>query len=31
LDSIAKIKSAHPVIDILINNAGTIKRNPAVG
>ena len=28
--SIAKIKSAHPVIDILINNAGIIKRNPAV-
>jgi len=30
LDSVTKIKSAHPVIDILINNAGTIKRNPAV-
>ena len=30
LDSIAKIKSAHPVVDILINNAGTIKRSPAV-
>ena len=29
-ESIAKIKSEHPVIDILINNAGTIKRNPAV-
>ena len=28
--SIAEIKSAHPVIDILINNAGIIKRNPAV-
>jgi 2-deoxy-D-gluconate 3-dehydrogenase len=24
------MKSAHPVIDILINNAGTIKRSPAV-
>lgn len=30
LNSIDKIKSAHPVIDILINNAGTIKRSPAV-
>lgn len=30
LDSISKIKSAHPVVDILINNAGTIKRNPAI-
>jgi len=30
LDSIAKIKSAHPVVDILINNAGTIKRSPAI-
>jgi 2-deoxy-D-gluconate 3-dehydrogenase len=30
LKSIAAIKSAHPVIDILINNAGTIKRSPAV-
>jgi 2-dehydro-3-deoxy-D-gluconate 5-dehydrogenase len=29
-ESISKIKSAHPVIDILINNAGTIKRNSAV-
>ena len=28
--SIAEIKTAHPVIDILINNAGTIKRSPAV-
>jgi 2-deoxy-D-gluconate 3-dehydrogenase len=28
--SISKIKSSHPVIDILINNAGIIKRNPAV-
>ena len=28
--SIEKIKSAHPVIDILINNAGIIKRAPAV-
>lgn len=28
-ESIAKIKSSHPVIDILINNAGIIKRNPA--
>lgn len=27
--SIEKIKSEHPVIDILINNAGIIKRNPA--
>ena len=27
--SIEKIKSAHPVIDILINNAGIIKRAPA--
>ena len=27
--SIEKIKSAHPVIDILLNNAGIIKRNPA--
>ncbi|HXS58290.1 MAG TPA: 2-dehydro-3-deoxy-D-gluconate 5-dehydrogenase KduD [Hanamia sp.] len=27
--SIERIKSAHPVIDILINNAGIIKRNPA--
>ena len=27
--SIEKIKSAHPVIDILINNAGIIKRDPA--
>jgi 2-dehydro-3-deoxy-D-gluconate 5-dehydrogenase len=30
LNSIDQIKSAHPVIDILINNAGTIKRSPAV-
>ena len=30
LNSIDKIKFAHPVIDILINNAGTIKRSPAV-
>jgi 2-deoxy-D-gluconate 3-dehydrogenase len=30
LNSIAKIKSAHPVVDILINNAGTIKRSPAI-
>ncbi|MEO9022845.1 MAG: SDR family oxidoreductase [Ginsengibacter sp.] len=28
--SIEKIKSVHPVIDILINNAGIIKRDPAV-
>ena len=28
-ESITKIKEAHPVIDILINNAGIIKRNPA--
>lgn len=27
--SIEKIKSQHPVIDILINNAGIIKRDPA--
>lgn len=27
---IEKLKSQHPVIDILINNAGTIKRKPAV-
>ncbi|HUZ58072.1 MAG TPA: SDR family oxidoreductase [Hanamia sp.] len=27
--SIEKIKSKHPVIDILINNAGIIKRDPA--
>ena len=27
--AIAKIKSEHPVIDILINNAGIIKRAPA--
>ena len=27
--SIKKIKSEHPVIDILINNAGIIKRDPA--
>ena len=27
--SVEKIKSAHPVIDILINNAGIIKRDPA--
>lgn len=27
--SIEKIKSFHPVIDILINNAGIIKRDPA--
>ena len=27
--SITRIKSAHPVIDILINNAGVIKRSPA--
>ena len=26
---IEKIKSAHPVVDILINNAGIIKRDPA--
>jgi 2-dehydro-3-deoxy-D-gluconate 5-dehydrogenase len=30
LNSVNQIKSAHPVIDILINNAGTIKRSPAV-
>ena len=29
-ESISKIKSSHPVIDILINNAGIIKRNPVV-
>jgi 2-dehydro-3-deoxy-D-gluconate 5-dehydrogenase len=28
-ESIAKIKAEHPVIDILINNAGIIKRDPA--
>lgn len=28
-ESISKIKSSHPVIDILINNAGIIKRNNA--
>ena len=28
-ESIKKIKSTHPVIDILINNAGIIKRDPA--
>lgn len=28
-DFIAKVKSAHPVVDILINNAGTIMRKPA--
>ncbi|MEO9070646.1 MAG: SDR family oxidoreductase [Ginsengibacter sp.] len=28
-ESIAVIKSQHPVIDILINNAGIIKRDPA--
>lgn len=28
-DSIEKIKSENPVIDILINNAGIIKRDPA--
>src|SRR5665647_378324 len=28
-ESIAKIKKEHHVIDILINNAGIIKRNPA--
>jgi 2-deoxy-D-gluconate 3-dehydrogenase len=28
-ESIEKIKLAHPVIDILINNAGIIKRDPA--
>ena len=28
--SIAKIKSSHPIVDILINNAGIIKRDPAV-
>jgi 2-deoxy-D-gluconate 3-dehydrogenase len=28
--SISKIKEQHPVVDILINNAGIIKRNPAV-
>lgn len=27
---INKVKEVHPVIDILINNAGTILRNPAV-
>ena len=29
-EEILKIKSSHPVIDILINNAGTIKRDPAI-
>jgi len=29
-ESVEKIKSSHPVVDILINNAGIIKRNPAV-
>ena len=28
-DFITKVKSAHPVVDILINNAGTIMRKPA--
>lgn len=28
-DFITKVKAAHPVIDILINNAGTIMRKPA--
>ena len=28
-DFIEKVKAAHPVVDILINNAGTILRNPA--
>lgn len=28
-DFIGKVKAAHPVIDILINNAGTIMRKPA--
>ncbi len=28
-DFIAKVKSAHPVVDMLINNAGTIMRKPA--
>lgn len=28
-DFIAKVKSSHPVVDILINNAGTIMRKPA--
>jgi len=28
-DFIAEVKAAHPVIDILINNAGTILRKPA--
>jgi len=28
-DFITKVKSEHPVIDILINNAGTIMRKPA--
>lgn len=28
-DFIAKVKSVHPVVDILINNAGTIMRKPA--
>jgi len=29
LDFVARAKSAHPVIDILVCNAGTIKRQPA--
>ena len=29
-DFISQIKSSHPKVDILINNAGIIKRNPAV-
>lgn len=29
-DFIAKLNSNHPEIDVLVNNAGTIKRNPAV-
>ncbi len=28
-DFIAKVKSVHPVVDMLINNAGTIMRKPA--
>jgi len=28
-DFITKVKSTHPVVDILINNAGTIMRKPA--
>jgi 2-deoxy-D-gluconate 3-dehydrogenase len=29
-EEIVKINASHPVIDILINNAGTIRRDPAI-